>query len=90
MYTCNESLEPKFTTTTNSSVILIIRHQCLDYLLWIHVGIFAKIVSFCWAIEQSLKDNSQTLKQIEDVSCRHSGVIAGIHFCATQDLNIIV
>ena len=53
-------------------------------------GDFGKIVGFCWAVKQNLLDESHVLKQIEDVSCWHSGVLAGINFCAFQDLNIIV
>ena len=53
-------------------------------------GDFAKIVGFCWAVKQDLLDESHLLKQIEDVSCQHSGVLAGIHVCASQDLNIII
>ena len=50
-------------------------------------GDFAKIVGFSLGCKQNLLDESQ---QIEDVSCWHSGVLAGIHFCASQDLNNIV
>ena len=53
-------------------------------------GDFVKIVGFCWAVKQNLLDESHVLKQIEDVSCQHSGVLAGIHFCTSQDLNSIV
>ena len=53
-------------------------------------GDFGKIVGFCWAVKQNLLDESHVLKQIEDFSCWHLGVLAGINFCATQDLNIIV
>ena len=52
-------------------------------------GNFGKIVGFCWAVKQNLLDESHVLKQIEDVSCWHLGVLAGINFCASQDLNII-
>ena len=76
-------------TITNALVILIIRRQCIGYLLY-RRGDFAKIVGFCWAVKQNLLDELHVLKQIEDVSCRHSGVLAGINFCASQDLNIIV
>ena len=53
-------------------------------------GNFAKIVGFSLGCKQNLLDESHVFKQIEDISCRHSGVLAGIHFCASQDLNIIV
>ena len=53
-------------------------------------GDFAKIVGFHWAAKQNLLDESHVLKQIEDVSCRHSGVLAEIHFCTSQDLNFTV
>ena len=53
-------------------------------------GDFAKIVGFCWAVKQNLLDESHVLKQIEDISCWHSGVLAGINFCTSQDLKIIV
>ena len=53
-------------------------------------GNFAKIVGFSLGCKQNLLDESHVLKQIEDVSCRHSGILAGIHFCASQDLNNIV
>ena len=51
---------------------------------------FAKLLVFCWAVKQNFLDESRILKQIEEVSCRHSGILAGIHFCASQDLNFIV
>ena len=53
-------------------------------------GDFATIVGFCWAVKQNLLDEAHVLKQIEDISCWHSGVLAGINFCTSQDLNIIV
>ena len=53
-------------------------------------GDFVKIVGFSLGCKQNLLVESHVLKQIEDVSCRHSGVLAGIHFCASQDLNNIV
>ena len=53
-------------------------------------GDFAKIVGFSLAVKQNLLDESHVLKQIEDSSCRHLGVLAGIYFCTSQDLNIIV
>ena len=53
-------------------------------------GDFAKIVGFCWAVKQNLLDESHVLKKIEDISCRYLGVLAGINFCTSQDLNIIV
>ena len=51
---------------------------------------FAKIVGFLLGCKANLLDESHVLKQIEDVSCWHSSVLAGIHFCASQDLNIVV
>ena len=59
------------------------------FIVAIH-GDFAKIVGFCWAVKQNLLDESHFLKQIEDISCWHSGVLAGINFCTSQDLKIIV
>ena len=53
-------------------------------------GDFAKLWVFCWAVKQNLLNKSHVLKQIEDVSCRHLAILAGIHFCASRDLNIIV
>ena len=53
-------------------------------------GDFVKIVGFSLGCKQSLLDESHVLKQIEDASCWHSGVLAGVHFCASQDLNNIV
>ena len=40
-------------------------------------GDFAKIVGFSLGRKQNLLDESHVLKQIEDVSCWHSGVLAG-------------
>ena len=54
------------------------------------LGYFAKIEGFLLGCKQNLLDELHILKQIEDVSCLHSGVLAGIHFCASQCLNIIV
>ena len=50
-------------------------------------GDFAKIVGVSLDCKQNLLDE---LHVYEDVSRWHSSILAGIHFCASQDLNIIV
>ena len=46
-------------------------------------GDFAKSIGFSLSCKQNLLDESHVFKQIEEVSCRHSGILAGIHFCAS-------
>ena len=45
-------------------------------------GDFAKIVGFLLGCKAKFLDGLHVLKQIKDVSCRHSSVLTGIHFCA--------